>query len=66
VIANNENYCEASKYTIEAFEKVNPKSRKDAKAKIVKALYPKIFALPNDVLFNVFEVGTSENIMEIQ
>ena len=25
---NNENYCEASKYTIEAFEKVNPKSRK--------------------------------------
>ena len=25
---NNENYCEATKYTIEAFEKVNPKSRK--------------------------------------
>ena len=25
---NNENYCEAIKYTVEAFEKVNPKSRK--------------------------------------
>jgi peptidoglycan-associated lipoprotein len=30
---NNENYCEAVKYTIEAFEKVNPKGRKAVERK---------------------------------